>query len=273
MVFMVLFSGMAGLAGADVSLEEPTFAGDDDTLEDQVVVDNETIDIVAETDSLVITQNVTVGDTSSDQEVSLVLSDNLLGQNSSVTQDGEGVGPSTEDGQSVYTVSAVDGEMEWEVTFGDEFELGDTVEDAVVVESTYTDENGDEQTISTESYDLESSSEDGFAGGTIGSGPVDSIPVLGDMGQLGVFLFWAIAVGAVVLAATAMYMIYVRDDITEKLEIGSYAAISFGSLGAVFSSYGIAIIVVFVVLLGVVGYLYKKDSQVATIDGGTKYID
>lgn len=128
----------------------------------------------------------------------------------------------------------------------------------------------DENATAVESWDVEIDE----MTSTSATGTVLGIPsFFQEMGDVGLFLFYGISVGAVLLGAFVIYMIYKRRDMSEEQQAIGYAAISIGGLGAIFSNYGWFIVAAFVVLLIAAIYLYTQMGELAVQKEGTQYIE
>ena len=107
------------------------------------------------------------------------------------------------------------------------------------------------------------------AGGTSFSA-FDSVPFFGDS-DAGVYLFYALAVGGILLAGVAIYLLWDQDTLNPGQRAAGYLSISIGAIGSVLSEYWWAVLGVFVVLLAAVLWLYTRDDSIGA--SGTMYMD
>jgi len=267
---LVLLSGMAGAA----SVSSTSFTGVDDgnEISDSVEESNGTVTVLNGTvDTLRVNQSFEVADNDSNVTVEISVSKDVaesLEGSDSIEGDREIRRETLDNGTTLeYDVSLWDGENS-----SKSLNSSETYEDALVVTVTYDNES-ESNVTSTQSYNLEVEEGGGFEGASIGDVP-DIVPsFLSDMGTLGLFIFYTLAVGVIVLGAVALYLLYHREDLGQPARATGYAAVSLGSLGSVGIQSGVLIVAAFLVLLAAVIYLYRSGGDSPTTTDGTMYIE
>lgn len=240
-VLFVLSSGVGAIPATDATWQG--LQDDGTELEDSVSITNNTVEVDGEVESVQATYNVS--DTSEPINVTLDTDAGYL-----VDYDG------SSGGEWEKTLET-DGVDEVSFTFepsvgGESLDAQQEFEDVITVDGT------DYSVIVT-------------TPGTTFSG-ID-VPDLG-LGEYGVFVFYALAVGAIILGAIAIYLLYDRQNISKMEQATGYGFVALGSLGGslgtVIYDYWWALVAGFVFLVGGVIWLYSQSSDERA---GTLYME
>lgn len=237
----VLSSGASAIPAGDATWEG--LQDDGTELEDSIEITNNTVEVDGEVDRVQATYNVS--DTSEPINVTLdadsgtlIDYDVLSGGEYEKTLETDGV----DEVSFAFEPQTDDGSLDAQQEF----------EDIITVDGT--------------DYSLIVTS----AGTTFSS--ID-VPNLG-LGEYGVFVFYALAVGAIILGAIAIYLLYDRQNISKMEQATGYGFVALGSLGGslgtVVYDYWWALVAGFVFLVGGVIWLYSQSSEDQT---GTLYME
>lgn len=259
---------------------------DDGNLTEQtngsVTVDNGTVVVLNSTDT--VRTDVTLSDPLNTSERVMFVGDNEAVYAVDLTNDSDGTVDTNKKsgGDTIVNVSSDGAEnITLDVELQDSFQTGDNVSNAYQLKIVNT-ANG-EVVNATTNWDVEvEAGGGGFGGGTIGNLPVPSFftDFFGE--DIGTFLFYGMAVGVVILGGVALWFVYNRNMSKGKAAT-AYAALSLGSIGSLLTtSINIPVIgqvsawiivVAFIALAIVVGYLYTTQTETMNSDAGTMYVN